>query len=182
MRTVAAARSRAAFRLGFAFLFAVLLAVVVWFATPRGLRPPIDIVGYPSFEDFDYHRQFLAYRLLMWELPIVTLTVWWLLGRAGPFAVEPQPRTPVPLTDAPLPAGVDEETVRPEEPWSLWRYGRLLVNRCRGGGGGKHDRRRSTPRPVRDRRPGGPRGGRAGAAGRLLADARHARLPPALLT
>ena len=127
MRTVAAARSRAAFRLGFAFLFAVLLAVVVWFATPRGLRPPIDIVGYPSFEDFDYHQQFLAYRLLMWELPIVTLTVWWLLGRAGPFAVEPQPRTPVPLTDAPLPAGVDEETVRPEEPWSLWRYGRLLV-------------------------------------------------------
>jgi hypothetical protein len=119
---------RAAARLGLALLFAVVLALVVWFATPAGLHPPIDIVGYPTFENFDFHRQFLLYRLAMWVLPLVTLAVWWLLGRAGPFAVDRRAATVVPLTDAePIAAAdVDAPPDAPDEPLSWWRYGRLF--------------------------------------------------------
>jgi hypothetical protein len=123
VRTVVSGRSRGAARLGVAVAFAALMALVVWYATPSGLRPPIDIVGYPTFANFDFHRQFLLYRLLMWELPLVTLAVWWLLGRAGPFEVETTPRTVVPLTDA---EGLHADPVDEDERISTLRYARLL--------------------------------------------------------
>lgn len=46
------------------------IALLAWRVWPSALQRPLDIVGYPSFHGFDYKRQFLSYRLVVWAFPI----------------------------------------------------------------------------------------------------------------
>ena len=130
MRTVDAARHRGTARLAASILTAVVVALVYWLSRPGQLEPPIDIVGYPSFADFDFHRQFVLYRLLMWELPLVTLLTYVLLGRFGPFASRAEAsrkRPATTVTDAPGATPPARAVADEERPASPWRYGRLLA-------------------------------------------------------
>ncbi|HRD62211.1 MAG TPA: hypothetical protein PL137_15005, partial [Nocardioides sp.] len=80
--------------------------------------PPIDIVGYPTYANFDFHPGFLAYRLVVWVLPIAATVVLWLLWRRGPLASSrPQRRSMA----APVPASVPTSAPERAEPrWSPW--------------------------------------------------------------
>ncbi|RNM13798.1 hypothetical protein [Nocardioides pocheonensis] len=62
-------------------LLVCVAGVVGWRAVAEGLAPPVEIVGYPSFAGFDFHRQFLVYRLVVWVLPLCLVLVVALLRR-----------------------------------------------------------------------------------------------------
>lgn len=62
-------------------LLVCVAGVVGWRARAEGLAPPVEIVGYPSFAGFDFHRQFLVYRLVVWVLPLCLVLVLALLHR-----------------------------------------------------------------------------------------------------
>ena len=89
--------------------FAALVGVLWWLHTPKHLSGHIDIIGYPSFWNFDYGKAFVAYRLLVWEFPLVSALTYWALSRFGPFRTEraapesksesKSARTPIVLVD-----------------------------------------------------------------------------------
>ncbi|HRK46710.1 MAG TPA: hypothetical protein PK324_13855, partial [Nocardioides sp.] len=103
-------------RIAIALGLAGALVAVVWWRRPIGLDPPIDIVGYPTYANFDFHPGFLAYRLVVWVLPIAATVVLWLLWRRGPLASSrPQRRSMA----APVPASVPTSAPERAEPrWS----------------------------------------------------------------
>jgi hypothetical protein len=71
------------------FLSAVAVSatadVLWWLREPRHLTGPIDIVGYPTFANFDYIPSFAAYRLVTYAFPIGVLAVYGLLAWRGPL-------------------------------------------------------------------------------------------------
>ena len=77
---------RSSIRVAASLLVAGLVALAIWELAPRGLRPPINIVGYPTFANFDFHPGFLKYRLLVWVIPAVSTAVLAVLWRWGPLA------------------------------------------------------------------------------------------------
>jgi hypothetical protein len=56
-----------------------------WLGQPRQLTGPIDIVGYPTFANFDYKPSFVAYRLVTYVFPAGVLIVYSLLAWRGPW-------------------------------------------------------------------------------------------------
>lgn len=56
-----------------------------WLDQPRQLTGPIDIVGYPTFANFDYIPSFVAYRLVTYVFPAGVLIVYSLLAWRGPW-------------------------------------------------------------------------------------------------
>lgn len=79
--------------MGASLVAACLVALAVWKVSPRGLTPPINIVGYPTFANFDFHPGFLQYRLIVWVVPAVSVAVLAVLWRWGPLAARrPQRR------------------------------------------------------------------------------------------
>jgi hypothetical protein len=70
-----------------------LVALAIWEFSPRGLRPPINIVGHPTFANIDFHPAFLKYRLFVWVVPAVSVAIFAVLWRWGPLAgPRPDPR------------------------------------------------------------------------------------------
>lgn len=71
------------------FLIAVSVSAVAdvlwWLHEPRQLSKPINVVGYPTFANFDYIPSFLAYRLLIYAFPVGALLVYCLLAWRGPL-------------------------------------------------------------------------------------------------
>ncbi len=56
-----------------------------WLRTPRTLQPPVDIVGFPAFYNWDYVPSFTAYRLTVYAFPIGAIVVCLLLAWRGPL-------------------------------------------------------------------------------------------------
>jgi hypothetical protein len=91
----------------------------------------IDIVGWPSYFDYNYLPSFWKYRLAVYVFPAVSIVLYALLSRWGPFRRTEQPRRrgPVELLD-----GVDESAERSsvgesqDGPWPQWtKIPRVLV-------------------------------------------------------
>jgi hypothetical protein len=101
-------------------------ALIVLLAWPRGheqLSGHIDIVGYPTFADFDYLPPFLEYRLLTYVFPAAVIVIYALLAWRGPLRAGPRPDrgTMVPLTvPGDVQMGHDDDAALPE-PLALWR-------------------------------------------------------------
>ena len=56
-----------------------------WERRPRELHGIIDIVGYPTFANFNYIAPFTAYRLVVYAFPVGVLLIYSLLARHGPL-------------------------------------------------------------------------------------------------
>lgn len=71
----------------FAVALAVTLGVMAaaWVARPEQLSQPDDIVGYPAYHDFNFAPMFLAHRLVVWVLPLLTAVLYCALRRWGPL-------------------------------------------------------------------------------------------------
>ena len=63
---------------------AVLCALLARFTTP-GLPGSTDIVGYPTFVNFNFEPQLWNYRLIVYALPFFTIVGYVLLARFGPL-------------------------------------------------------------------------------------------------
>jgi len=61
------------------------LGLAWWLTSPSHLSGHINIVGYATFSDFAFQRSLLAYRLVVWEFPIVSALVYALLHWRGPL-------------------------------------------------------------------------------------------------
>ncbi|MDX6204502.1 MAG: hypothetical protein QOF39_559 [Frankiales bacterium] len=83
---------------------AALVGALIWWRQPTQLSRSTDIIGYPTWADFYFPRTFLAYRLAVWELPLVTLLSYALLRWKGPL------RLSRPEAARPTVALVDEGT------------------------------------------------------------------------
>ncbi len=93
------------YRLGLRFLIALAFAALVagwwWSRQPRQLDISTDILGYPTFANFDYTRTFTAYRLIVYAVPGLTALGYLVLARWGPLRRPDRPPRPqIPLTDA----------------------------------------------------------------------------------
>ncbi|MBJ7357591.1 hypothetical protein [Nocardioides sp.] len=100
-------RVRSVLRMEAALAVAILVTVAVWRVSPLGLHPPVNIVGYPTFANFDFHPGFLMYRLAVWGIPAVTVVVLAVLWRWGPLAARRPSRRR---------AAVDEPVAAPDAP------------------------------------------------------------------
>ncbi len=69
---------------------AVLCLLLEQFAAPR-LTGPTDIVGYPTFANYNYKRPFWTYRLIVYAFPLFAIVGYVLLARFGPLR-SPGPR------------------------------------------------------------------------------------------
>lgn len=85
---------------------AILCSLLYLFAAP-GLPGRTDIVGYPTFANYNFERSFWAYRLTVYAFPIFAIAGYILLARIGPLKsrtpratkrtielVEPKPAAP----------------------------------------------------------------------------------------
>jgi hypothetical protein len=93
------------YRLGLRFLIALAFAALVagwwWSRQPRQLDISTDILGYPTFANFDYTRTFTAYRLIVYVVPGLTALGYLVLARWGALRRPDRPPRPqIPLTDA----------------------------------------------------------------------------------
>jgi hypothetical protein len=82
-----------------ALVAAAALTLVAWWLLPTGEPRRLDVVGYPSFAAYNFRGMFLGYRLSVWLLPLLTATIFVLLGRTAAFA-----GTPPQSAAAPVPA------------------------------------------------------------------------------
>jgi hypothetical protein len=77
-------------------LIAVLVPIAIagaWFLLTLGpLSVHTDVIGYPTFHDYNYKPYFTAYYLEVAFFPIAALALWFGLGRFGPrFGLRPPP-------------------------------------------------------------------------------------------
>lgn len=85
-------RRRLVARLVIAFGVAAVICLLLGrFAAPH-LEGPTDIVGYPTFWNFNFERSFWYYRLTVYAFPVFTIVGYMLLVRFGPL----RPRGPRP--------------------------------------------------------------------------------------
>src|SRR5260370_33576028 len=56
-----------------------------WLHQTRQLTGPIDVVGHPTFANFDYLPSLVAYRLITYAFPVGVLVVYSLLAWRGPL-------------------------------------------------------------------------------------------------
>jgi len=87
-----------AVRLVARFVIAALLSEAAalwwWDGRPRQLRGVIDIVGYPTFGNFNYLAPFTAYHLAVYGFPIGVLLIYSLLAWRGPLRRPVRSRAP----------------------------------------------------------------------------------------
>ena len=72
-------------RLAISVVAAVALGGLVWSLRPTGLSAPIDIVGYPSFVNFNYRTIIWGWRIAVWLVPLAAIVCYLLLMRFGPL-------------------------------------------------------------------------------------------------
>jgi hypothetical protein len=77
--------SRALLRLATAVTVSALISLIVWWTRSKHLSPPIDIVGNPTFSNFDYNGLFLAYELEVFGFPLGAIVIYALLYWRGPL-------------------------------------------------------------------------------------------------
>jgi hypothetical protein len=79
---------------------------------PTSLRPPIDVLGYSTFRNFNYNPYFTRYRLGVYAAPVIILCVYQLLSWRGPLrrAAPPPPRR-ILLRDELVPRPRDDTVV-----------------------------------------------------------------------
>jgi hypothetical protein len=93
---------------------AVLCALLARFAVP-GLPGSTDIVGYPTFSNFNFEPQLWDYRLIVYVLPFLTIVGYALLARFGPLrSHSPPPAKRTPELVEPVP------TTPPESDEASW--------------------------------------------------------------
>ena len=100
------ASGRTLLRLAAAVSASALINLIVWWSRSKHLSPPIDIVGNPTFSNFDYHGLFLAYELEVFGFPLGAIVIYGLLYWRGPLRGPRKQRghEPVPLTVQESPA------------------------------------------------------------------------------
>ena len=98
-----ARRTRAPLRLCFSVVLSGVVCVALWQFVPSSLSVTTQIVGTPTFENFDYHRYFDAFDLVAVVFPVITFVLYQLQARFGPLA-EARPRAAL----LPLRAAQDE--------------------------------------------------------------------------
>ncbi|GIH14132.1 hypothetical protein [Rugosimonospora africana] len=69
----------------------VALCLLIWSRVPRTLSGPIDIIGYPTFHDFDYMPAFWKYRLVIYGFPALFVVFYALLAWRGPLRRDARP-------------------------------------------------------------------------------------------
>ncbi len=69
-----------------ALAVSMALAAALWWQRPDSLTPPINVVGFPSFADFNYLPILWAWRIVVWQIPLVLIAVYVALWRWGPWA------------------------------------------------------------------------------------------------
>jgi hypothetical protein len=72
-------------RLTVAASSSALISLIVWLSRSTHLSPPIDIVGNPTFSNFDYHGLFLSYYLEVFGFPLGAIVIYALLYWRGPL-------------------------------------------------------------------------------------------------
>ena len=77
--------ARSALRFVVALVFSLVLGALVWSLRPGSLSAPVNVVGYPSFANFDYRPILLGWRLVVLVLPVVLVAVYAALWRWGPL-------------------------------------------------------------------------------------------------
>lgn len=93
---------RSAIRFAFAVCGAALLCFVLWQTRSDKLTGPIDIVGYPTFENYDYTTSFTAYRLVTYLFGPLAIGLYALLYWRGPLRVPAGIRSPEPIALVPV--------------------------------------------------------------------------------
>lgn len=73
-------------RLGVAMTTAALVSGAWWLTLPGELQQPDDIIGFPSFYNFDFRPLYLGHRLVTWVIPVVMALTYWATGRWGPLS------------------------------------------------------------------------------------------------
>lgn len=83
-----------------------LIALAFWLTRATHLSGQINIVGYPTFANYNYLPHFLAYRLATYAFPVGVIVIYLVLDWRGPLKGRKLgPRVqPVPLRDPPAPA------------------------------------------------------------------------------
>ncbi len=92
-----------------------LIVLVFWLTRSHQLSGQIDIVGYPTFHDYNYLPLFLAYRLVTYAFPAAVIVIYLLLDWRGPLrGPKPGPRVEaVPLVSSfPAPTAAARTGVR----------------------------------------------------------------------
>lgn len=79
-------------RLGVSVGISVLLCVLIgWLGAPT-LTGPTDIIGYPTFANFNFEPMFWKYRLIVYGFPLFTIVAYVSFARYGPLrAHSPRP-------------------------------------------------------------------------------------------
>jgi hypothetical protein len=67
------------------------LCLMLWAMVPRSLSGEIDIVGYPTFANYDHRPAFWAYRLVVYAFPLLLITFYAIIARLGPLRRRPRP-------------------------------------------------------------------------------------------
>ena len=113
-------------RLGAALGVAAALCALAWQLVPHQLSVTTDVVGYPIFADFDLHRYFDAFYLIVLAFPALATALYVLLaGRARPVpGAARAPVLPVVTRRATPDAGHEEA---PAALGALRRAGRIAV-------------------------------------------------------
>jgi hypothetical protein len=98
-------RSEPGWRVVARFSVAAVASAVVcfglWSLVPRSLSGPIDVVGYPTYYNYDHNPPFWAYRLTIYAFPLLLLAFHAALGWRGPLRrhSRPGPRRSVAMRD-----------------------------------------------------------------------------------
>jgi hypothetical protein len=82
-----------------AVLVSAAVDLTIWSQHSTHLGWPVNSIGYPSFNNYDYLPPLLAYRLETWAFPLGVIIVYLLLDRFGPLRspITPDRSMPVPL-------------------------------------------------------------------------------------
>ena len=113
--------SRFPLRLMVAVAGSALICLAVWLTRATHLSGYINIVGYPTFADYDYVPTFLGYRLVTYAFPAGVIVIYAVLAWRGPLR---RPRgdsrsQPVPLVSQ-SPAQTTTATSGSRGPAGLW--------------------------------------------------------------
>jgi hypothetical protein len=93
-------------------LAAAAICLAIWSFAPRSLSGRIDIVGLPTYGNFNHQTMFWAYRLVVFVVPILVIAFYAVLARFGPLATRrvTTQRTPVRLVEEPETTPIARET------------------------------------------------------------------------
>ncbi|MDT5027445.1 MAG: hypothetical protein QOE61_3871, partial [Micromonosporaceae bacterium] len=78
-------RWRVVTRFSVAAAASAAVCLIMWSMVPRSLSGRIEVIGYPTFANYDHMPAFWAYRLLVYAFPLLLITFYAILARRGPL-------------------------------------------------------------------------------------------------